>query len=67
MKTREFEKWNTEFRKRERTDIRKNFLIVEGLYREGVALGVIPLKNPLDGLEVDLRIARVINCVPKTA
>ena len=67
MKTREFEKFRTEFLKRDQTNIRKNFLIVEGLYREAVALGIIPLKNPLDGLDVDLRIARVINCVPKTA
>jgi len=47
MKTREFEKFRTEFLKRDQTDIRKNFLIVEGLYREAVALDIIPLKNPL--------------------
>ena len=47
MKTREFEKFRTEFLKRDHTDIRKNFLIVEGLYREAVALDIIPLKTPL--------------------
>lgn len=66
MKTREFLKFETEFLRKERTDITRNFLIVEALYREAVALGVIPTRNPLEGLEVDLRIAKVINSVPKT-
>jgi len=33
------------------------------MYDEAVALGVIPMKDPLDGLEVDLKIAKVVNCV----
>jgi hypothetical protein len=36
---------------------------VEALYKEAVTLGVIPLKNPLEGIEVDLKIAQVINSV----
>ena len=40
---------------------------MEALYQEAVALGVFPLKDPLDGLEVDIRIAKVVNHVSKTS
>lgn len=35
--------------------------IVEGLWEEGVALGVLPPEDPLDGIDIDIRIARVVN------
>jgi hypothetical protein len=37
--------------------------MVEVLYKEAVDLGINPLKNPLDGIEVDLKIAKVVNGV----
>ncbi len=40
---------------------RENFRIVEGLYEEAKALGVFPLADPLDGIEVDLRLAKALN------
>jgi transcriptional regulator with XRE-family HTH domain len=46
-----------------KVDIARNFRIVEALYNEAVTLGIIPLKNPLDGIEVDLKIAKVVNRV----
>jgi hypothetical protein len=66
IKTGEFQKFEMELSKKERVSIRSNFRIVEALYKEAVVLGVIPLKNPLEGLEVDIRIAKVINHVSKT-
>jgi len=65
IKTGEFQRFEMETTRKERPDIRRNFRIVEALYEEAVALGVFPLKNPLEGLTVDIRIARVINRVPK--
>ncbi len=59
----EFQKFEIEFVKREKVDIMRNFHIVEALYKEAVILGIIPLKNPLDGIEVDLKIAKVVNSV----
>jgi len=53
--------------RKDKTTISKNFKIVEALYNEAVALGVIPPKNPLAGLDVDLRIAAVINRVSKAS
>jgi hypothetical protein len=44
-------------------DISENFRIVEALYREAVALGVFPPKDPLEGIEVDIRVARAVNRV----
>ncbi|MFB0524004.1 MAG: hypothetical protein ACETVZ_00565 [Phycisphaerae bacterium] len=35
--------------------------IYEALHKEAVSLGVINSQNILEGLEVDLRIAKVIN------
>jgi hypothetical protein len=44
-------------------DILKNFRIVDAMYDEAVALGIIPMKDPLDGLEIDMKIAKVVNHV----
>jgi hypothetical protein len=66
-RNREFQKFEIEFLKKEKADVLRNFQMVEALYDEAVTLGVIPLKNPLDGIEVDLRIAKVINSVSTIA
>jgi hypothetical protein len=49
--------------RKESVDISENFRIVEALYREAVALGVFPPKDPLEGIEVDIRVARAVNRV----
>ena len=61
----EFRKFEIEILRKEKLDTRKKFKIVEALYKEAVALGVFPLKDSLEGLEVDIRIAKVINSVSK--
>jgi hypothetical protein len=65
----DFSKYN-EF-ERELSRIRKadywqNLKIVDALYQEARALGIFPLKNPLDGIEVDVAIAWAVNHVRKT-
>lgn len=67
MKAKEFQKFEFALLREEKIDIRRNFRIVEALHKEALVLCATRLKNPLDGLDVDLRIAKVINCVPKTA
>ncbi len=62
-KRRELEKFELAFLREEKVDLVRNFHIVEALYKEAVTLGIIPLKNPLDGIEVDLKIAKVVNSV----
>lgn len=62
---REVEEFEKELLREEKVDFTKNLSIVNALYNEAVALGVIPMKNPLDGLDVDIKIARVVNNVPE--
>jgi hypothetical protein len=38
-----------------------NLRICEALYEEAKALGYFPLKNPLEGIEMDIRLAKVLN------
>lgn len=44
-------------------DFAKNAAIVEALLAEAKLLGVWPPKDPLEGLEADLRIAKILNSV----
>lgn len=44
-----------------RPDFWRNLQIFAALYEEARFLGVFPLKDPLEGIEVDIRIAKVIN------
>lgn len=39
----------------------KKIEIFEGLWNEGVSLGILPLKNILEGLENDIKLAKVLN------
>ena len=65
IKAKEFREFELTLLRKEKIDINRNIKIVEALYKEAVALGVMPLKDPLDGLDVDLRIAKVVNSVSK--
>jgi hypothetical protein len=47
--------------RQEPADFRRNPRIFEALYLEARSLGVIPLKNALDGIETDIRLAGVLN------
>jgi len=62
-----FEEFEREFLRRERVDFVKNFYILEKMYKEAVELGVFPVRPFLSGLEVDIKIARVVNSVSKVA
>lgn len=58
------EQFEKDLVRREKADFHKNLKIVNELHREARALGVFG-KNLMDGIEVDLRIARIINHVRK--
>ena len=59
----DLQKFEMAFLREGKIDMGRNFQIVDALYKEAVTLGIIPLKNPLDVIEVDLRIAKVVNRV----
>ncbi len=66
MKAKEFQKFELTFLRKEKIDLRRNFRMVEALHKETLALCPSRLEPSLDGLEADLRIARIINGVSKT-
>jgi transcriptional regulator with XRE-family HTH domain len=59
----DLQKFEMDLLREGKIDIARNFRIVEALHKEAVTLGIIPLKKPLDGIEVDLKIAKVVNSV----
>lgn len=52
-----------DFMRREpQRSFRESLQLYEAMWKEGVSLGVLPLSDPLDGIEVDVELARVLNC-----
>ncbi len=49
----------------EAVDFYKNLEIYEAMWLEAVELGIFPLKDPLDGVEDDIHLARVLNQQPR--
>ena len=47
--------------KEENLSYKKTLSIYESLHKEAVSLGIINSENILEGLEVDLRIAKTVN------
>ena len=47
--------------KNEGTHHKRALRIYEALHKEAVSLGVISSKNILEGLEVDIRVAKALN------
>ncbi len=50
---------------REKINIRKKYRIFEAMYREAIALGILPSEDPLDGIGDKIRLARKLNRVSK--
>ncbi|MBC7344088.1 MAG: hypothetical protein H5U03_01425 [Clostridia bacterium] len=55
------EAFEKEQMRQEPPDYFRNLQIVEALLQEATLLGVFPLEDPLEGIDVDIRLARVIN------
>jgi hypothetical protein len=47
----------------EKLDVEQNLRILDALYEEAVMLGALPPKDPLEGIEVKIRIAKAVNRV----
>ena len=64
IKNREkLQKFENEIIRNEKVNVLKNFRLVDAMYKEAVSLGIFPVKDALAGLEVDIKIAKVINSV----
>ena len=58
----EFEK---EFIKKNSLSYEESLALLDGMWEMGMALGVLPPKDPWEGIEVDIRVARILNCLKK--
>lgn len=56
-----FEEFEQAEIKKEKLNYFESLRIFEALWNEGVSLGVLPLKNPLEDIETDIRVARTLN------
>ncbi len=48
-------------------DFQKALEVFTALWKEAVSLGVLPPKNPLEGIEVDIRVAKILNSCLKNS
>jgi hypothetical protein len=55
------ERFEREDMQRFEPDFFRNLRIFEGLYQEAKKLGTIPPADPLEGIEKNIRLARVLN------
>ena len=65
--SKQLQRFERELIRKEKVNVVRNFQIVEALYNEAFELGIFPLKNPLDGLETDIKIAKVVNNVQEAS
>ena len=56
-----WEKWERETQLRQPADFRANLRLLEAMYEEARALGVMSVPPALEGLESRLRLGRVLN------
>lgn len=54
-----------DFSRRHRLTHRQALAVLDGLWAEGRALGVLPPRDLLSGIDVDVRIARILNSCSK--
>lgn len=52
--------------KKEKLSYMDALKIFEAMWQEGVSFGVLPLKDPLEDIEADINLARILNsCLSK--
>jgi hypothetical protein len=49
----------------EKVDVERNLRILDALYEEALRHGALPPKDPLEGIEVKIRIAKAVNRVQR--
>lgn len=53
--------------KKEKLNLKDSLRLFEEMWKEALALKVFPLKNPLEGIEVDLKMAKILNSCLKSS
>ena len=50
-------------RREPQRSFREALKLYEAMWKEAVTLGILPLSDPLDGIEADIELARVLNAL----
>jgi hypothetical protein len=56
--------WEDEQSRRESLELPQKLQLLDAMYELALALGVFPPEDPLEGLETDIRVARILNNLP---
>lgn len=57
------EKFENQIKRQEKLTLKEKFLLLEAMYKEAKTIGSFSSRNSLSDLDVDLRVARIINSV----
>ena len=63
----EWQKFERDLAASEKLTLEQKYKILDGMYEEAVKLGCFSPADPLEGLDVDIRIAKAVNSVSKAA
>ena len=62
-----WEAWEREYEKNHPLDFSQKLALLDGMYELARSLGVFPPTDPLEGIEVKIRMARILNHVPASS
>jgi len=58
-----WDQFEGELLKKEELSLEQKYRILNSMLREALNLGILPLEDPLEGIEVDIKIARIVNAL----
>lgn len=61
-----FRKFESSFISKQKLSYEKALKMFESMWEECISLGVLPAKNLLEGLETDIKVARILNSCLKS-
>lgn len=59
-------KFENNLSKKESLNLHESFKIFEDLYKEAIFLDVLPSKNPIEGIDTKIKIAKILNACSKS-
>lgn len=59
-----FEEWESKWLAEHPLDLEAKLRLLDGMYELARQMGAFPPKDPLEGIDVDIRLARALNVRP---
>ncbi|OGQ16047.1 MAG: hypothetical protein A3B70_03335 [Deltaproteobacteria bacterium RIFCSPHIGHO2_02_FULL_40_11] len=64
----QFKQWEQRFLSKDKLPYSKSLAIFTHLWKEATQLGVLPSQNPMEGIETDIQLAKILNsCLKKSS